>query len=187
MRITMNQFSSFILAVALISSSVCALDVGDPAPTFVLPSLGGDDIFLRDFCGERLRNPSAIPRVVILDFWATWCAPCRRSLPAIRETVARFDSTKVVLIIVSEDDAKTQSRVAGALVPLAGNEYCALDTYRWVMQKTYGLSAIPRTYVISPRGIITAILGSHEKPESLAGELSAAIERALAVDEAGSP
>ncbi|MBN1425911.1 TlpA family protein disulfide reductase [Candidatus Fermentibacteria bacterium] len=176
----MHRFRAFALAAVLISSSGLALDVGDPAPTFVLPSLGGDDIFLRDFCGERLRDPSATPRVVILDFWATWCAPCRRSLPAIRETVARFDSTKVVLIIVSEDDAKTRSRVAGALLPLAGNEYCALDTYRWVMQKTYGLSAIPRTFVISPRGKIEAILASHEDPAVLSNELSKALARVRA-------
>jgi thiol-disulfide isomerase/thioredoxin len=117
--------------------------------------------------------------VVVLDFWATWCAPCQKSLPAIRETVARFDSTRVVLLIVSEDDAKTQSRVASMLLPLAGNEYCALDTYRWVMRDRYGLPAIPRTFVISPRGNIVALLGSHDNTAALSGELTGAIGRAF--------
>jgi thiol-disulfide isomerase/thioredoxin len=126
------------------NAPVVGYRVGDVAPPFLLPSLDDDSISLSDYRG----------RLVILDFWASWCVPCRLSMPSL-EAMARELGDDVVLLGVSLDRTETEarsyvdSRGYTDLVALYGS----LSEARGVA-RDYGVLGIPRTFVIDREGIV---------------------------------
>jgi thiol-disulfide isomerase/thioredoxin len=118
--------------------------VGDRAPLFTLETLDGQAVSLANFRG----------RVVILDFWASWCAPCRASMPHIEGLAARFDDN-VVLLGVSLD--RTRRAAASYLDTLNSPHMLAVwGSYAKATEvaRRYGVIGIPRTFVIDQGGIV---------------------------------
>ena len=66
-------------------------EVGEPAPQFVLPGPDGELVRLSDFAGQP----------VWINFWATWCGPCRRELPDIQQLAIEFESDDLVVLAVN--------------------------------------------------------------------------------------
>lgn len=119
--------------------------VGQLAPEFALAELDGGEVALSDF-----RN-----RVVVLDFWATWCSPCRASMPGLEDLRARYHDKGLVLVSVSLDrrgeDAKSY------LERNSYEEFIGLwESFAAAKQVAglYGVFGIPRTFVIDRDGII---------------------------------
>ncbi len=121
------------------------IEVGDRAPNFTLPDLNGKPISLSDFRGH----------VVILDFWASWCPPCRASMPTLRKYYEEYKDKGLVLIGVSLDrsaeDARSFLEANGYhdLIALWGSVSASQGVAR-----EYGIYGIPHTFVIDPNGII---------------------------------
>ena len=118
--------------------------MGQRAPDFLLQSLDNESVALSDYRG----------RVVILDFWASWCSPCKATMPGL-EALAQALSPDVVLLGVSLDQT-----AAKASKYLEDNNYEAIialyGTYAaaYGVSQTYGVSGIPKTYVIDQSGVI---------------------------------
>ena len=118
--------------------------VGQRAPNFQLPSLDNEDIALSDYRGH----------VVILDFWASWCTPCKSTMPGL-ESMARTLAPDVVLVGVSLDQSASKAsdylsaNNYDAMVALYGTYTAAVNVFN-----TYGGGGIPKTYVIDREGII---------------------------------
>jgi len=119
--------------------------VGRSAPDFTLKDLNGNSVSLHQFRGH----------VVILDFWASWCAPCRSSMPTLDNFAAEYHDKGLVLIGVSLDRSASDASSF-----LNGNDYHRLIAL-WesaiasqAVAGTYGVSAIPHTFVIDADGII---------------------------------
>jgi beta-lactamase class A/peroxiredoxin len=121
------------------------LQVGDQAPDFTLKTLEGQNLKLADFRG----------RYVLLDFWASWCAPCLAEMPALSSLKDEFaKDSRIVVIGVSLDDrpadALSSVKSLGLSWPqgLAGPDSPVVTAY--------GATAIPATFLISPEGKILA-------------------------------
>jgi len=117
----------------------------DMAPDFSLESLNGETVTLSELRGN----------VVIIDFWATWCGPCLKSLPSLHAVVDRHQDRGVVLLLVSLD--RTGKR---AWDYLAENGY-STDTALWEsldaareVKDLFGVVGIPRTFIIDRDGFI---------------------------------
>ena len=75
-----------------------AREISAPEFAFTSTSLQGESISLKELSGK----------VVVLDFWATWCPPCRESLPELKELTKEYPSEKLAVISVSADENESQ-------------------------------------------------------------------------------
>lgn len=111
------------------------------APEFTLPSTDGKDIKLSDYKGK----------VVIVDFWATWCGPCRRGIPDLIEIQKQY-ANDVVIIGVSLD-----TETKGEVIPFAqkiGINYPIVYGTLEVTQQYGGVEGIPTSFIIDRNGDI---------------------------------
>lgn len=147
----MREYAIWIV-VALVAVGV-SLSVLSPstdespkvAPGFALESLDGESIALATFVG----------RVVVLDFWATWCKPCIKTFPGLHELVGQYAAEDVALLVVSLDRVEKRARDF-----LVENGYTT-DNVLWssmeesrAVKALYGVIGIPHTFIIDREGII---------------------------------
>ena len=112
---------------------------GQTAPDFSLTSLSGKEVKLSDLKGQ----------VVVLDFWASWCPPCRESLPHLGKLYGENqDGVKVLAVNMGEDADAAKSFVQSQNL---SDLTVLLDKDKSVAQK-YGISSIPTTVIIGPDG-----------------------------------
>jgi len=117
--------------------------VGQQARDFTLPTFAGNPVSLSDYRGD----------VVVLDFWASWCIPCRLTMPVIEELVQQFP--EIVLLGVSLDRSRSdavaylESRAESTMIAVYGSLSAAS-----AVSRDYAVSGIPRTFVIDREGII---------------------------------
>lgn len=126
--------------------------LGKDAATFKLPLLAGGDFNLDDEKGH----------VVVLDFWATWCGPCVKSLPGLIDAVAAFPADRVKLIGVNQGEAAAQ--VTRFLQTRGLKLTVALDSDQTVGQK-YGADSIPQTVIIGPDGKVAWVQTGYTEDE----------------------
>jgi len=174
----MVRFFWVLLLAIHISAFSAELKTGDPAPTFALRTLTGEFFFLRDICGQELRVSRDNPKVVVLDFWATWCSPCLRTIPVIRRVVSSFDTNEVALVLVSQDSLSATDKIPAILGESIPHEICVLDPYHVVMEK-YGIEKIPSTFVLSSDGKIHDVWEDDQRNHNAEVWLRNAIERCL--------
>ncbi|MBN1858656.1 redoxin domain-containing protein [Candidatus Bipolaricaulota bacterium] len=115
--------------------------IGQVAPGFSLVDLEGQPVSLSSYRGQ----------VVLLDFWASWCSPCRQTLPHLHQLAMDFASEGLVFIGVNLDrrpeDAVSylEDHSFHQMIPVQGTTAVA---------QQYGVSGIPRTFVIDRSGVI---------------------------------
>ena len=119
---------------------------GEIAPNFKIKNLEGSEIELIDFHGKYL----------LLDFWASWCAPCRTENQKILEVYNRFKNTNFNILSVSVDESK--ENWIKAINDDQINEWNHVSNLEgWdEISKLYGVRAIPQNFLIDPDGIIMA-------------------------------
>lgn len=141
--------------------------VGQSAPPFAVRTLDGRRAALKDAEGS----------VLVLDFWATWCPPCVRALPIIKETVEKFrnSETKVHLVAMNLRENKREIEAFLERQGLEGLNV-GLDT-RGDVAERYLVTGIPQTVVIDPNGRVTSVHVGFSP--SLGRELADDIRRAL--------
>jgi len=110
---------------------------------FTLSSVDGGEITLSDYAG----------RVILLDFWATWCAPCRDEIPGLIELYERYGDAGFVVLGVAVDDEKA---AVEAYVEELGMSYPVLvEDGRYELRDAYGpLVGFPTSFLITREGTI---------------------------------
>ncbi len=118
--------------------------VGSLAPDFSLITPDGSLISLSSLRGK----------LVFLNFWATWCAPCRQEMPVFQQTLnGDFGDYKGRLAILGIDQAEDAGTVKAFLRQLKVNIPVALDSDQHV-DNLYGVLQLPETFVIDPSGVV---------------------------------
>lgn len=92
-----------IVIIALTIALLAATAYGDECADFTLEDLDGDLITLSDFYGE---GP------ILINFWATWCTPCKNELPHLQKLWEEFEDQGFTLITISEDSPKSQAKIS---------------------------------------------------------------------------
>lgn len=113
---------------------------GEKAPDFSLKSVDGKTVKLSDFKGK----------IVIIDFWATWCPPCRRGIPDLVAIQNEFKD-KVVIVGISLDREKTIKDVPG-FVKDYGINYPIVYGDEKVVTSYGGIQSIPTSFIVDKKG-----------------------------------
>jgi len=142
-----------LLLLALSCSSDKGSKEGGGAPDFVLTSLDGKEVRLSQFKGK----------VVILDFWATWCPPCKLELPHFIELHQEFQDDGLVIIGVSLD--RTGIREVATFVKEWKIPYVVVMGTGEVVKNYGGIRGIPTTFVIGKDGKIYRKYVGYRKKE----------------------
>ncbi len=114
--------------------------IGQPAPSFQLNDLDGRLVSLDDFKGK----------VVMLDFWATWCGPCRMTMPELEKLQQAHPDDFVLLAINLGDD---EEEIKAYMQSRRIQPHVLLDRDNSVGQ-SYGTSSIPVQFIIDKEGIL---------------------------------
>lgn len=112
------------------------------APEFTLLNLDGDEVSLSDYRGK----------VVFINFWATWCGPCRQEVPAFVELQEEFGKDKLVILGISVDQGDLS--VVPAFADEYGMNYEVLYSTPRVQAMYGGISSIPVTFVVDKDGYL---------------------------------
>ena len=124
---------------------------GFMAPLFTLEDLGGTQISLADFKGK----------VVLLNFWATWCAPCRIEIPSL-ERLYQLRKDKAFEILAVSVDRTSLSKVASFVTDYRMS-FPVLTDSRGEVGRRYWTRAIPSSFLLDKKGVIRwKVVGARE-------------------------
>ena len=103
--------------------------------------------------GQKLSMDELQGKVVLLDFWATWCGPCREALPHMRNIAAKFHDEPLVVLSVNLDTDENKWRSFVAENKMTWPQYFD-DGFSGQMARMFGVHAIPHTFTIDADGIV---------------------------------
>ncbi|PLT29339.1 redoxin domain-containing protein [Peribacillus deserti] len=133
------------------AASAPGLETGNKAPGFKLTTIDGKSVKLSDYRGKK----------IMLNFWATWCPPCKKEIPEMEEYSKQMGKDQIILAVNMDPQADVKGFAAkmGMTFPIL------LDTDNEV-NTTYKIISIPTTYFIDSKGIISSkILGAMTKKD----------------------
>ena len=119
------------------------LTVGKDAPDFSLPNLDDKTVKLSDYRGK----------VVFLNFWATWCKPCREEMPSMEVLYKNFERDGLVILAVSIDRVTTKKDIPPFVKGLSLTFPVLVDSWGQT-DKRYKLMGVPETYIIDQQGVL---------------------------------
>jgi peroxiredoxin len=137
-----------ILALAfgivwLQSSKYEPLTIGMAAPDFSLPDLEGKTVRLSDYRGK----------VVFVNFWATWCKPCKEEMPSMEILWDNFKSEDFVMLAISMDRVTTKKDIPPFIESMKLTFPILTDSWGQT-DKRYKLMGVPETYIIDQNGVL---------------------------------
>lgn len=131
--------------VLLLPVSAGAVEIGQPAPGFKLPALvSGTPISLQDYRGK----------VIYLDFWASWCEPCRQSMPALDELQKRYGAQGLAIVGINLD---METEWAKRFLEKRPVTYVLATDPDGEVPLLYGVEKMPSAFFIDRKGKIREI------------------------------
>lgn len=154
-------FLVFFLVTILVMQSFRSsgpVEIGKRAPQFTLQDMSGREVSLDDYRGK----------IVILDFWATWCGPCRISMPILDRIQGEYAGQLSVLAI----NLREPKSVVREYILEEGLHSEVLLDEDGSIGSQYGVAGIPTQYLIDRKGIIRYIAEGVENPRTIKAEIN---------------
>ncbi len=123
------------------AASAGAVAIQDSAPDFTLKSLDGANLRLDEYRGQ----------VVLINFWASWCGPCRQEMPVLDQLHKRYEDTGFAVLGVNVEGTEAPARQLLSKVPVS---FPVLIDAGQKVSETYHLQAMPSTVVVDRDGVV---------------------------------
>ena len=136
-----NAIVALILSVFAATSLASSKLEGQTAPDFALKSSTGENMRLSEYRGD----------VVMINFWATWCGPCRQEMPLLDELYQRYSRVGFNLLGVNIDD---DSRRAMQMIEELGVDFPVLFDATKRVSEMYDVDAMPVTVIVDREGTV---------------------------------
>lgn len=149
------MFRVLTAAAALFVSSAA---FADPAPAFTLRNTDGDNVSLSDFEGN----------VVLVDFWATWCGPCKQELPHLQEMVDELGDQGLTVLAISTDDARDKAKVKPYIRRSGFTMPVLYDTQSEVLTAYNPAKTLPFLVVVGRDGQIAGVHSGYNPGDEVA-------------------
>ena len=156
--------------IALAALALPALASADPASDFSLRDLDGQTVSLSQHAGE----------VVLIDFWATWCGPCKQAMPHLQSMVNDLGDQGFTVLAISTDDARDKAKVK-PFIRRSGYTFDVLyDTQSDVLTTYNPSKTLPFSVLVARDGSVAALHSGYNPGDEVA--LRAEIEHLLSLD-----
>ncbi len=141
----LKSIQVFLLSLACVASAqfAVAAKVGDEAPSFRARSLDG---------AETISNTDLSGKVIFVDFWASWCTPCLKSLPEFEHLQTSFSGRDDVVVLAINLDENPQD--AKNFINKLNVTYKILADNEGVIPESFGVSTMPSSFIIDKSGVI---------------------------------
>jgi peroxiredoxin len=133
-----------VVTAAMMGAAALAAIGPGPAPDFTLKAMDGRNLRLHEQRGQ----------VVMVNFWATWCAPCKQEMPHLNALYKKYKDSGFVLLGVNVDDDPSK---AAAMAQSFGLAFPVLYDAGKTVARTYNLGAMPSTVLIDRDGVVRHI------------------------------
>lgn len=130
------------VAFLVLTSTPSQLPLPRPAPDFLLPDLSGQSVRLSQLKGK----------VVLLNVWATWCAPCRQEMPTMQTLHQRLKNADFVMLAVSQD--ADGAKAVQPYLQEGGFTFPVLLDMQGEVGRKYAVAGYPETFIINRQGDI---------------------------------
>lgn len=147
----------------LTKESLGTIQEGDEAPDFLLMDLSGEERQLSDYKGKG----------VFLNFWGTWCEPCKEEMPHMEKMSQEYKEKGVEILAVNVGESDFQVRTFMEQYKLTFP--IVIDSGKEV-QKAYGINPLPTTFMINPEGKVEKIIVGGLVEEDQVRELFEAVK-----------
>lgn len=134
----MKQIITVIVA-CLLSVALQAKELSGPAPDFALTTLDGEKVKLSDLKGH----------VVMINFWASWCGPCRQEMPLLNDIYASYKKAGFVLLGVNLDESAEDAKAFLKKTPV---NFPVLIDSKGQVADLYKNQAMPSSYFVDRKG-----------------------------------
>jgi thiol-disulfide isomerase/thioredoxin len=145
----MKNINKFNISIAALCCALTfnshATEVGQPAPQFTLPTLQqGQATALSQFAGK----------VVYLDFWASWCAPCRTSFPLLNQLHQKLKAQGFEVVAVNLDEDKTKAEAFLKEIPVG---FTVLHDAKGEWADKFVVESMPTSFILDKQGVVQHI------------------------------
>ena len=127
--------------LSLTAATAFAVDPGAPAPGFDALTFDNRQVHLSDYRGK----------VVFVDFWASWCSPCRQSLPLYDKLYGEFPASDFAVVAVNVDENAADAKKFLAEHPV---KYTIVQNPKGDIPKAFGIDGMPSSYLIDRDGTV---------------------------------
>lgn len=148
-----------LLVFGLLSKGSGGIGVGDVAPAEPLPLLIGEGN------GSLAEHRGSW---VLVNFWASWCEPCREESPALEELQSRYGGKRFTVLGINTQDLGDDAR---AFISRFGLSYPQLRDGDGEASRAYGTGGVPESFLIDPRGIVRVVAKGPVTDEYLSEEV----------------
>lgn len=128
-----------------------------PAPDFTVYDKEGNEVHLSDYVGKP----------IVLNFWASWCSPCKSEMPDFNEAYLSYGEQVSFLMVNMTDGSRETVESASAFIEEQGYEFPVFYDTDYNAALTYGAYALPTTYFIDQEGYVVAWAQSALSAENL--------------------
>lgn len=134
----------FIVVFLLIATNAWAVQVNNKAPGFTLPDLSGKAISLNSLKGK----------VVYINFWASWCGPCKKEFPQLEELAVKYSGDGLIILAINQDKKRSGMEEFLDKNPISSSNMMVLTDPAFSVISSYGPRAMPTSFILDKEGTV---------------------------------